>query len=144
MVATFNPFKEEPMSPSASSAAANQPTYVEEPAFYYFTQTLTANQALQAIGVNIDRDSDFELTGINGSSTGAYTLNFRLPSGRLISNAQILNTDLLGTANQPTAIGPPPIYRAGSVGPQLDLTDTSSNSNTVRIVFSGIRRLRTT
>lgn len=132
------------MSPTASSAAASQPTYVEEPAIYVFTQQLTNGQALQQVSVNIDRDSDFLLTGINGSSTGSYTLNFRLPSGRLIANAQILNTDLLGTANQPTAIGPPPIYRAGSVGPQLDLTDTSGNTNNLIIVFSGIRRLRTT
>ena len=132
------------MTPTASSSLANQPTYVEEPAIYVFTQTLTANQILQAVSVNIDRDSDFLLTGLNGSSTGAYTLNFRLPSGRLVANAQILNTDLIGTANQPTAIGPPPIYRAGSVGPQLDLTDTSGSSNNLIIVFSGIRRIRTT
>lgn len=132
------------MSSAASTNPANQPTYVEEPAVYVFTQQLSALQALGQVAVNIDRDSDFMLTGINGSSTGAYTLNFRLPSGRLISNAQILAADILGTANQPTAIGPPPIYRAGSVGPQLDITDTSNATNNIIIVFSGIRRLRTT
>ena len=132
------------MTPSASSTPANQPTYVEEPAMYVYTITLTALEAVQQASVNIDRDSDFLLTGINGSSTGNYTLNFRLPSGRLVANTQILNIDLIGTANQPTAIGPPPIYRAGSVGPQLDLTDVSNASNTIIIVFSGIRRLRTT
>ena len=132
------------MTPSASSTPANQPTYVEEPAMYVYTITLTALEAVQQASVNIDRDSDFLLTGINGSSTGNYTLNFRLPSGRLVANTQILNIDLIGTANQPTAIGPPPIYRAGSVGPQLDLTDVSNTSNTIIIVFSGIRRLRTT
>ena len=132
------------MTPAASSNPENQPTYVEEPAVYVFTQQLAADEHVGQVAVNIDRDSDFLLTGINGSSDGAYTLNFRLPSGRLISNAEILNTDILGTANQPTAIGPPPIYRAGSVGPQLDLTDVSSNTNNLIIVFSGIRRLRTT
>jgi hypothetical protein len=131
------------MTPSATNPA-DQPTYVEEPAIYVFTQALTASQHIGQVAVNIDRDSDFLLTGINGSSDGAYTLNFRLPSGRLISNAEILNTDILGTANQPTAIGPPPIYRAGSVGPQLDLTDVSAAPNNLIIVFSGIRRLRTT
>jgi hypothetical protein len=122
----------------------DQPTYVEEPAAYTYTKTLTSGQHLGQVAVNIDRDSDFLLTGINGSSAGAYTLNFRLPSGRLYSSDEILNTDLLGTANQPTAVGPPPIYRAGSTGPQLDLTDTSGASNAIRIVFSGIRRIRTT
>jgi hypothetical protein len=132
------------MSPTASSSTANQPTYVEEPAAYLFSQALTADEALQAISVNIDRDSDFLLTGINGSSTGGYTFNFRLPSGRLYANLQIPNTDIIGTANQPTAIGPPPIYRAGSVGPQVDLTDTSGASNQVYVLFTGIRRIRTT
>lgn len=132
------------MTPTAGASPADQPTFVEEPAIYVFIQQLTALQHVGQVAVNIDRDSDFLLTGINGSSDGAYTLNFRLPSGRLISNAEILNTDLLGTANQPTAIGPPPIYRAGSVGPQLDLTDVSNATNNLIIVFSGIRRLRTT
>jgi hypothetical protein len=132
------------MTPTASSSAANQPTYVEEPAMYVFTQALNADQHLSQVSVNIDRDSDFLLTGLNGSSDGAYTLNFRLPSGRMVSNAEILNTDLLGTPNQPTAVGPPPIYRAGSVGPALDLTDVSGSGNTIIIVFSGIRRIQTT
>lgn len=121
-----------------------QPTYVEEPAFYYFTTVLTALEKLQGISVNIDRDSDFLLTGINGSSDSTFTMNFKLPSGRLIASQQMLASDLLGSSNQPNAIGPPPIYRAGSVGPQLDLTDTSNADNTVRIVFAGIRRIRTT
>ena len=99
---------------------------------------------MQQVPVNIDRDSDFLLTGLNGESTGSYTLNFRLPSGRLIASSQINAADLIGTANQPTAIGPPPIYRAGSSGPQVDLTDTSTSSNNVVIIFSGIRRIRTT
>lgn len=132
------------MTPSASSSTANQPTYVEEPAIYVFSSTLSSDQHISDISVNIDRDSDFLLTGVNGSSTGTYTLNFRLPSGRQICNTEILNTDFIGTANQPTAIGPPPIYRAGSTGPQLTLTDTSGAGNTVIIIFSGIRRIRTT
>lgn len=134
------------MNPPRGGAGnpANQPTYVEEPAIYYFTYTLTSDQHVSDIAVQIDRDSDFLLTGINGSSTGTYTLNFRLPSGRQVSNFEVLNTDLIGTANQPTAIGPPPIYRAGSNGPQLTLTDTSGGSNSIIIVFSGIRRIRTT
>lgn len=132
------------MTPQASTQTANQPTYVEEPAIYEFTTQLTSDESVTDVAVNIDRDSDFLLTGIWGSSTGEYTLNFRLPSGRQISNQQILNTDLIGTANQPTSIGPPPIYRAGSVGPQLDLTDISGATNNITILFGGIRRIRTT
>lgn len=132
------------MTPSASTSLANQPTYVEEPAIYLFTVTLAANQHIDNAPVNIDRDADWLWTGVNGSETGNYTVNFRLPSGRELANAEILNTDIIGTANQPTAIGPPPIYRAGTIGPQVTITDLSGASNVVIIVFSGIRRLRTT
>lgn len=132
------------MTPSASSSPANQPQYVEEPAVYQFSITLTAGQHVDNAAVNIDRDTDWLWTGINGNSTGAYTVNFRLPSGRQLANAELLNTNVIGTANQPTVVGPPPVYRAGSVGPQVTITDTSGAGNTVNIIFTGIRRVRTT
>ncbi len=125
------------MTPSA------QPTYTEEPCIYVFQRALTASQHLPDVPVLIDNDSDFMLTGIHGSSTGAYTINFRLPGGRLISSAEIANTNMLGTAAEPAAIGPAPIYRAGSIGPALTLTDTSGAGNTLEICFTGVRRLRT-
>lgn len=131
-------------SPASQGGATSQPNFIEEPATYVFNYTLTSGQAVTRVAVNIDRDSDFLLTGINGTSTGGYTLNVRLPSGRLIASQQMINSQFVSNApNQPTAIGPPPIYRAGSTGPELDLTDTSMNSNTLQIVFSGLRRLRT-
>lgn len=131
-------------SPASQGGATSQPNFIEEPATYVFNYTLTSGQAVTRVAVNIDRDSDFLLTGINGTSTGGYTLNVRLPSGRLIASQQMINSQFVSDApNQPTAIGPPPIYRAGSTGPELDLTDTSMNSNTLQIVFSGLRRLRT-
>jgi hypothetical protein len=132
------------MTPTQSSSPANQPAYVEEPSIYPFTFNLTAGQHISDVAVNIDRDADWLWTGLNGSSTGAYTVNFRLPSGRQLANAEILNTDIVGTANQPTQIGPPPVYRAGSSGPQLTITDISGAGNTVTLIFSGIRRVRTT
>jgi hypothetical protein len=131
-------------SPASGGGATSQPNFIEEPAIYVFNYTLTAGQAVTRVAVNIDRDSDFLLTGINGISTGGYTLNVRLPSGRLIASQQMINSQFVSNApNQPTAIGPPPIYRAGSTGPELDLTDTSIASNTLQIIFSGLRRLRT-
>lgn len=143
-VSQVPPGKGSPQSAGGVSPQISQ-QFVEEPGAYTFNFTLTAGQAVQHIPVNIDRDSDFMLTGLIGvtSSTGAYTLNYRLPSGRLYASSQISNANLLGTANIPTTVGPPPVYRAGSTGPELDLTDTSGNSNTLQIVFAGIRRLRT-
>lgn len=132
------------MTPRDSSSPANQPEYVEEPAIYSFVQALTSGQHIDNVAVNIDRDTDWLWTGLNGSSTGNYTVNFKLPSGRQLANAEIFSQDIIGTANQPTVIGPPPVYRAGSVGPQVTLTDLSAAPNTVTIIFTGIRRVRTT
>lgn len=134
-----------PGSPLSQGGQAGnvQPQFVEEPAEYVFPYTLTANQLVQTVPVNIDRDSDFTLTGINGSSTGTFNMNFQLPSGRLYASAFVAASNLLGTANIPTSIGPPPVYRAGSIGPALSLQDTSGAGNTVQICFKGIRRLRT-
>lgn len=131
-------------SPASQGGATPQPNFIEEPCTYVFNYTLTSDQAVTRVPVNIDRDSDFLWTGLNGTSTGGYTINVRLPSGRLIGSAQMINSQFVSTTpNQPTAIGPPPIYRAGSTGPELDLTDTSASGNTIQLVFSGLRRLRT-
>jgi hypothetical protein len=131
-------------SPASGGGTTAQPQFVEEFATYVFSVVLTANQALQRLPVNIDRDSDFMWVGLVGSSTGGYTINFRLPSGRLIGSAQMINTQLVSaSANQPTPVGPPPIYRAGSTGPEVDITDTSGAGNTVTLIFIGLRRLRT-
>ena len=115
--------------------------YVEEPCFYVFNVVLTAAQALRDLAVPIDKDADFLLTGIHGISTGTYTLNFRLPSGRQFSNVQVQNALLVGTAAEPTLIGPAPVYDRASVGPAVDITDTSGGGNTVTIIFAGIRKL---
>ncbi len=122
----------------------NQPQYVEEAAVVVFEITLSGNQHLTRVPVPIDRDSDFLWTGLNGSEDGAYTLNPTLPSGRYMCTSEIQNGNLVSPdANQPTAIGPPALYRAGSSGPLLDLTDTSGNTNVITLAFSGLRRLRT-
>ena len=124
----------------------NQPTFVEEPVIYPFTFTLAANQHISQVPVPIARDADFMLTGLAGAghSTGRYTLNFQLPSQRFVANSEVYDADILGTGNQPTAVGPPPVYRAGSSGPQVSLTDVSGANNTVNILFCGVRRIRTT
>lgn len=127
----------------STTATAPQASYVEEAAYLVFNFTLQPNQHYGRVPVNIDRDADFMATGIHGSSNGNFTLNFRLPSGRLFASAECNNGNFLGTANQPAVIGPPPIYRAGSTGPELDMTDTSGAINMVQLIFSGIRRLRT-
>ena len=133
------------MSPSNATptASANQPEYVEEAAYVVFEITLSGGQHITRVPVPIDRDSDFLWTAINGSADGTYTLNPTLPSGRYLCTSEITDGNFVSTAaNQPTTIGPPALYRAGSSGPLLDLTDTSNSTNVIKLVFSGIRRLR--
>jgi hypothetical protein len=116
------------------------PVYAEEPCVYTYQVVLTAAQILKNQNVPIDVDSDFLLTGIHGTRTGSYNVNFKLPSGRSFSNVMIQDTNLIGVANQPTAIGPSALYNRGTVGPTLEITDTSGAGNTLEICFSGIRR----
>lgn len=119
-------------------------TYAYEPALYVFQIVLTSGQKLNAQKIPIDPDSDFLLRGVHGTSTGTYTVNMRLPRGNNLANAQLQNTNFVGTASQPAPIGPSPIYLANGIGPALDLTDTSGASNTLEVCFSGVRRYKTT
>lgn len=133
------PKEEETMTNNANAA----PSYVEEAANYVFSRTLAANEALTRLPVLIAVDSDFLLTGIHGTKTGDYLINFRGAGGRSFCNAMIHDANLVGTSpSQPTPIGPAESYRAGSSGPMLDLTNLTGAPNNVEIVFSGIRRLR--
>lgn len=129
------------------SPTSQQPQYVEEPSIAVFTITLNntgAGSAFTKVAVPIDRDADFLLTGVNGSSTGSYTINLYLPSGRQMASSSMQNANFVSPdPQQPTAILATPLYRSGSNGPALDLANTSGGSNTIEIEFSGIRRLRT-
>jgi hypothetical protein len=115
-----------------------------EPGFYIVPIDLTANQALPEQPVQIDKDTDFELTGIQGVATShLMTLNIRLPSGSQLANVPILWDNLVGTAADPTLIGPHLIYKGGGRGPAVELTDLSGAGNTGQLVFAGIRHFKT-
>lgn len=117
------------------------PKIVEEPVLIPFSITLTSGQVARSQPVPIEPDSDFLLTGIHGTSTGSYNINFRLPGGRNFATVPVKNANLVGTAAQPTAIGPAPLYRRGSNGPVIDsITDTSGATNTIELCFTGVRQ----
>jgi hypothetical protein len=116
------------------------PIYAEEPCMYTYQVVLAAGQSLKNQNVPIDVDSDFLLTGIHGTRTGPFNVNYKLPSGRSFSNVAVQDTNLIGTANQPAAIGPSALYNRGTVGPTLEIQDTSGAANTLELCFSGIRR----
>lgn len=134
------------MSPTPS-ASDQEAQYVDEPQILVFTVALTANGAgstFNKTAVPIPRDADFVWTGINGKSDGAYLLNVYLPSGRQMASSSMQNVNFVSVdPQQPTAIPAPPLYRAGSNGPSLDLANTSNATNNIELEFSGIRRVRT-
>lgn len=131
-------------TPSASDQEAQ---YVEEPEILVFTVSLTnsgAGSSFNKIAVPIPRDADFVWTGLNGKSDGAYLINVYLPSGRQIATSSMQNANFVSAdPQQPTAIPVPPLYRAGSNGPSLDLANLFGDTNNIELEFSGIRRLRT-
>lgn len=141
----MSPQVQTPISmPSPSDQNAQ---YVDEPAIYVFTVTLTASGAgsiFNATPVPIDRDADFLLVAINGSAAGTYLINLQLPSGRQLASSPMQNANFISAdPQQPTAIGPPALYRAGSNGPSLYLQNTSGAPNAIELELSGIRRVRT-
>jgi hypothetical protein len=130
------------MTPAPARTPPAAPQYVQQSTWYVFQMILSANQQVSRLPVQIANDADFILTGIHGTSTADFTVNFRLPNGDSFATAQMHKANFLGTPNQPTPIGPSAPYRAGSTGPMLDLTDLSGAPNTLEIIFSGIKRMK--
>jgi hypothetical protein len=132
----FHGIGEVPMTPPAQM----QP--YEEPHAIPYDVTLTGNQEVLQQGVFIDQDGDFVLKGIVGSQSGAYSLRFRLPSGRYWPNGYVKNTNLVGTAQFPVPVEPNVVFPAGSKI-AIDIKDTSGASNTVQILLIGSKLLKT-
>lgn len=120
---------------------AQQPAY-EEPHAIPYDVTLSGSQELLQQGVFIDSDGDFILKGIVGSQSGAYSIRFRLPSGRYWPNGYVKNTNLIGTAQFPVPVEPNVVFPAGSKV-AIDIKDTSGSSNTIQILLIGSKLLKT-
>lgn len=115
--------------------------YYVEPAGQVFERTLAANAAAPDLTVTFDRDAEFIWSSLVGTSTGLYTIQVRLPNNRLISSAQIISSNWVGTAPFPQSMFPPVRVGPGSaLG--LNLTDISNAQNTIRLLFWGYRRYK--
>jgi hypothetical protein len=118
------------------------PTTVDQATVLVFQIVLTANQTPTRVPVPIPKDADFLLTGIHGTSTGDFSMNFLNPDGSQFANVQLHKANILGTPTSPFPIGPPSYYGAGSNGPMLDLTELTGATNTLELCFDGIKRMR--
>lgn|GEM_PF-1750108 len=114
----------------------------EEVGYYVFTQTLAANQNLPDLTQFIDGDSDFQLVSIHGKSTGSYNINIKDNSSKPIYSSSADASLVVGTAQLPCRIRPSLFYpAAGKIG--ISLQDTSGAPNTVQLVFTGVKKFRT-
>ena len=110
-----------------------------EPGFEPFDATLAADETKRDLAQFFGRDCHFLWTGLAGTSTGLYSVQFVLPSGRLLSTAPVQSVNMIGTAQFPVPIWPPSkVPAGGKVGINL-LTDLTSAENTVQILFAGVR-----
>lgn len=116
--------------------------YYPEPGAEPFDVSLLASEAKRDLSQFFGRDHDFLVTGLCGTQTGAYTVQFILPGGRQLSSALINYANIIGTAQFPVSLWPAVRVPAGAkIG--INITDTSAVANTVQIVFLGVRLFKT-
>jgi hypothetical protein len=121
------------------AAAEDAETMHEESYDLVFSRSLTANQALIDQALYTDGDSEFLITSVVGTSTGAYSIRLKGPTGRYLQSAAVRNTNFVGSAIFPSAILPALLLPAnGRI--TLDVTDLSAAPNTIEILFRGIKR----
>lgn len=130
---------EAPIQPEAQPAAG-QP--YEEPGDYVFRRTLQPNESIPDLSQFVDKDSDFVLVAIAGTSTGPFSVQFRNAGNRAISSSEELAQNCIGTGQFPVPLLKPLVYPAGGrIG--IAMSDLSGALNVVEIVFRGIKRYRT-
>lgn len=113
----------------------------EEAGDYVLDVTLTANQNAPRQVVQIDGDSDFIMAALAGSQTGDYSVVIRHANGRPIQSAPALNTNIIGTAQEPSPLLAESLYPSAS-NILVDVVDLSGAGNVIQIIFKGIRRYR--
>ncbi len=116
--------------------------FYEEPAEYVIDLSLSAGQELKDQYLQIDGDADFIWLATKGTKTGNYLLQFRLPSGRWLSNAPVRDANEVGTAQFPVPIVPAVVLPA-SARLNYYVKDLSGAANAIQIVLVGKKVFRT-
>jgi hypothetical protein len=111
--------------------------------FIYTTGLLTfgaTNSTLSTV-VSIQADADFVLTYITAATTGMGLFVFQITdqgSQRKLSNGQIHNLDLAGTAQRPYILPMPHRFaRNGAI--LFDFTNLGNNADTARVDLHGYK-----
>lgn len=110
---------------------------------YPYDVVLTLNQLLNNQAVSTTNDADFVARAIViASNTGSFNVRFYDSQGNALSNGFIASANLIGDAASPFPIFPELLIPAGGkIG--IDIQDTSGGTNTIEILFRGVKRYRT-
>lgn len=136
----INPFQ----PPSyLDSPGTSKPGFVDIDFTYPYDVVLTALQTLTDQSLAIQNDADFAWCAVIVSAyTGAFSIRFSDTSGYYLSSGLINYNAFLDGGNPiPYPIFPEVIIPAGGrIG--IDITDLSNASNTVEVLFRGVKRYR--
>jgi hypothetical protein len=116
--------------------------YVDVDFSYVYDVTLTANQELRDQTVSTTNDADFAWRAVvMNLNDGTFNIRFSDSQGYYLSNGYVANANLAADAATPYPIWPEILIPAGGrIG--IDIQDTSGDSNTIQILFRGVKRFR--
>jgi hypothetical protein len=116
--------------------------YVDVDFTYPYDVVLTADQFLRDQTVSTTNDADFAWRAVViAFSTGPFNVRFADSQGYYLSNGMIVSANLQGDAASPYPIFPEILIPAGGrIG--IDIQDTSGNTNTIELLFRGVKRYR--
>src|SRR5574340_1440935 len=118
--------------PVLTDPTTQQQFYVE-PGAEPFNVSLLASEEKKDLAQLFAKDSVFLWTGLVGTQTGTYRVQFSLPDGRHLSSAPINNASIIGTGQFPVPIWPAVKVPAGGKIGIVSIQDTSVAANTIQI-----------
>jgi hypothetical protein len=134
-----NPFAS-PMDNGLNNASPLN--YTDVDFTYVYDVVLTANQFLRDQTMPTTNDADFVWRAtVMAVNTGSFNIRFADSQGYYLSNGVIANANLQGDAASPYPTFPEIVIPAGGrIG--IDIQDTSGETNTIEILFRGVKRYR--
>jgi len=119
----------------SGTAPAQQSEYE---GIYTLVRTLASGDSFDDIKINVDIDSDFELTDIFGSWDQDFTINLYGSNGRPIASSQVHPANFVGTAQFPVPLLKSMTWPRGSQI-RVALTNKYAGNNSIELCFRGIK-----
>ncbi len=116
--------------------------YVDIDFSYVYDVVLTGGQFLQNQALVTTNDADFQWRAtVISTATGSFNIRFSDSQGQYLSNTLVASANIQGDASSPDPVFPGVLIPAGGrIG--IDIQDASGSTNTIQIVFKGVKRYR--